>query len=64
MKWVTLGDESTKFFHANATIKHNKNSIMTLEDENGVLLSQHNEKATLLWEAYETRIIRILPHVF
>jgi hypothetical protein len=63
MKWVTLGDESTKFFHANATIKHNKNSIMTLEDENGVLLSQHDEKATLSIQG-ETRIIRILPHVF
>jgi hypothetical protein len=53
MKWVTLGDEKTKFFHANATIKHNKNSIMTLKNGNGVLLTQHEEKATLLWEAYK-----------
>jgi hypothetical protein len=27
IKWVTLSDENTKFFHANATIQHNKNSI-------------------------------------
>jgi hypothetical protein len=39
LKWVTLGDENTNFFHANATIKHNRNSIMTLEDGNGILLS-------------------------
>jgi hypothetical protein len=39
MKWVTLGDENTNFFHANATIKHKKNSVMTLEDGNGILLS-------------------------
>jgi hypothetical protein len=30
IKWVTLGDENTNFFHASATIKNNRNSIMTL----------------------------------
>jgi hypothetical protein len=35
LKWVTLGDENTKFFHVNATIKHNKNFIMTLENREG-----------------------------
>jgi hypothetical protein len=39
LKWVTLVDENTNFFHANATIKHKKNSVMTLEDGNGILLS-------------------------
>jgi hypothetical protein len=33
IKWVTLGDENTKFFYANATIRHNKNSIMSLKGE-------------------------------
>ena len=27
LKWVTQGDAGTKFFHANATIKHRKNVI-------------------------------------
>ena len=27
IKWVTKGDAGTKFFHANATIKHRKNVI-------------------------------------
>jgi hypothetical protein len=35
LKWVTLGDENTKYFHVNATIKHNKNFIMTLENREG-----------------------------
>ena len=30
--WVKDGDAGTKFFHANATIKHRKKLITTLED--------------------------------
>jgi hypothetical protein len=39
LKWLTLGDENTKFFHANGTIKHSKNSIMTLENRDGGLIT-------------------------
>jgi hypothetical protein len=35
IKWPTLGDENTKFFHANATIKHNKNAIRALKNASG-----------------------------
>jgi hypothetical protein len=35
VKWVRFGDEGTKFFHANATIKHRKNFITSLIDDNG-----------------------------
>jgi hypothetical protein len=35
IKWVSLGDASTKFFHANATIKYRRNSITCLEDHDG-----------------------------
>jgi hypothetical protein len=48
VKWATLGDESTKFFHANATVKHNKNVIKSLKNEEGVELLQHEDKAALL----------------
>jgi hypothetical protein len=33
IKWATLGDESTKFFHSTATIRKNKNGIGSLIDE-------------------------------
>jgi hypothetical protein len=36
IKWATLGDASTKFFHANATIKFRRNLITCLEDNAGV----------------------------
>jgi hypothetical protein len=35
VKWVKFGDEGTKFFHANATIKHKRNFITSLIDDNG-----------------------------
>jgi hypothetical protein len=33
IKWATLGDENTNFFHSTASIRHNKNSIMMLKTE-------------------------------
>jgi hypothetical protein len=36
INWATLGEENTRFFHATATIRHNKNSIMVLKDKEGV----------------------------
>jgi hypothetical protein len=35
IKWATLGEENTKFFHATATIRHNKNSILVLKTKRG-----------------------------
>jgi hypothetical protein len=31
IKWTTLGDDNTKFFHASPTTKHNRNNIMSLK---------------------------------
>ena len=44
IKWVKFGEEGTKFFHANATIKFNRNLISTLKDGNGSLVSNHEQK--------------------
>ena len=41
IRWVTKGDAGTKFFHANATIRHRKNLITCLEDSLGVIHSVH-----------------------
>jgi hypothetical protein len=44
IKWATLGDAGTKFFHANATIKHRHNLILSLEDDNGIVATSHVDK--------------------
>jgi hypothetical protein len=56
IKWATLGDENTRFFHAHATIKHNKISIIILKNTNGEEISKHEDKATILWEAFKERL--------
>jgi hypothetical protein len=48
IKWATLGDENTIFFHSTATISHNRNSIMMLKYINGVKKSRHEEKADII----------------
>jgi hypothetical protein len=44
IKWAKLGDENTRFFHANATIKSNKNTIRSIKDVNGTEKFRHDEK--------------------
>lgn len=56
MKWVRFGDAGTKFLHANATIRHRRNLITSLEDASGVPQSNHEAKANILWEAYKGRL--------
>jgi len=47
-KWVKLGYEGTKFFHANATIEHRKNLISSLKNEDGNPIFAHHEKEDFL----------------
>lgn len=54
--WVTLGDASTKFFHAHATVKHRRNLITQLTNDSGQILFQHQEKADLIWETFKARL--------
>lgn len=45
------GDAGTKIFHAHATIRHRRNSISSLINEQGWVISDHNQKADLIWES-------------
>ena len=53
---ILFGDECTKFFHAMATVSYRKNSISQLQNENGVMISDHEGKVALLWTAYRNRM--------
>jgi len=56
IKWVTLGDASTRFFHAQATVKYRRNFITQLLDDNGQLVVTHAEKANLIWNSFKERL--------
>jgi hypothetical protein len=51
-----LGDAGTKFFHANATVKHRHNLISSLKDANGNIAISHEEKAVVLFQAFKDRL--------
>jgi hemerythrin-like domain-containing protein len=56
IKWVKLGDATTKFFHANATVRMRGNLIRQIENGDGTYLSTHSDKEELLWEEYKERL--------
>ena len=56
IKWITLGDASTKFFHANASIKFRRNLITTLENSDGQSFTEHSAKANLIWDSFKERL--------
>jgi len=51
-----LGDASTKLFHAHATIRFRKNLITQLENDLGVLVTDHQHKELLIWQSFKERL--------
>lgn len=56
IKWVKFGDAGTRFFHANATIRHRGNLITELTSSDGVSVTDHREKEEILWEDFKVRL--------
>jgi hypothetical protein len=56
IKWVTLGNAGTTFFHAHATIKYRSNYITQLVDDQGADLTDHNAKVDLIWHSFKERL--------
>jgi hypothetical protein len=53
IKWASLGDAGTKFFHANATSKHRHNNILSLSCDNGSVAVSHKDKEEVLFQAFK-----------
>lgn len=53
---MKFGDECTEFFHANASVKHRRSLITSLQDPQGNIFTSHEEKAQLPWESYKDRL--------
>lgn len=56
VRWVKLGDENTHFFHTMATAAHKRNFIVSLSDQSGNIVIDHEQKANMLWTAFKERI--------
>ncbi|XP_066379957.1 uncharacterized protein [Miscanthus floridulus] len=55
-RWVTLGDENTKFFHAFATRNYRRNYIATLKVDENTLVSEHDLKVGILLATFQDRL--------
>lgn len=56
IKCVKFGDEGTKFFHDNATIKLNRNLIKSLRNDNDEKVMDHESKANIIWKSFKKRM--------
>ena len=56
VRWVKLGDENTHFFHTTATIAHKRNFIVSLTNTDGSIITDHEQKANMLWTTYKNRL--------
>jgi len=56
VRWVKFGDENTHFFHTMATISHKRNFIVSLVNADGIIFTEHEQKANLLWAAFKNRL--------
>jgi hypothetical protein len=51
-----MGDAGTKFFHANATVKHRHNLISILTDSDSNATITHEEKTAALFKTFKERL--------
>jgi hypothetical protein len=56
IRWATLGDENTKNFHATATRNYRHNHIALLKPDNDIEVTEHDQKAAILWNAFKKRL--------
>lgn len=53
---MKLGEENTKFFHSNATIKYRHNHISIVQDRQGEEHNEHEAKGDIFWRAFKHRL--------
>jgi hypothetical protein len=55
-RFVQLGDENTKFFHAMATERYRRNNISQILNSDGSMVTDHQEKSLMFWEEFRKRL--------
>jgi mannosylglycoprotein endo-beta-mannosidase len=56
MRWIKVGEDNTKFFHAMATQRFRRNNISGLKDENGDIVSDHHQMAGIILSKFKERM--------
>jgi hypothetical protein len=56
VRWIKLGDESTKFFHVAAIERFRLNTITSLDTEDERTVFSHAEKAAVIYKEYRNKL--------
>jgi hypothetical protein len=56
VRWTKLGDENTSFFYAAGTERYKINTITSVGTDEGKIVIEHSEKASLIWDEYKKRM--------
>jgi hypothetical protein len=56
MRWIKVGEDNTKFFHAMASQRYRRNSISSIKADNGELISDHHQMAGIFHSKFRDRM--------
>ena len=54
IRYIKVGGENTKFFHAMATERHRRNSIASLKLPDGSVATDHSQMESIIWNCFKT----------
>jgi hypothetical protein len=63
IRWIQLGGENTKIFHAKATERYRQNTITQILNEDGVMITDHQQKANAFCSSFRNRMGVAIPTV-
>uniref|UniRef100_A0A803QQJ3 Reverse transcriptase domain-containing protein n=1 Tax=Cannabis sativa TaxID=3483 RepID=A0A803QQJ3_CANSA len=61
--WLKLGDRSTRFFHAAASIRRRRNQVWSLQDKDGVMKENINEVSGIITDYFKNLFTSDQPDI-
>nr|XP_045086367.1 uncharacterized protein LOC120967116 [Aegilops tauschii subsp. strangulata] len=56
IRYIKVGGEHTKFFHAMAMERYRRNSIASLKLPNGTVVTDHSQMEGIIWDCFKNRM--------
>jgi len=56
IRYIKVGGENTKFFHAMATERYRRNSIASLKLHDGTVVTDHSQMEGIIWDCFKNRM--------
>ena len=56
IRFIKVGEENTKFFHAMATERYRRNTITSIKNAAGEVVTDHHQLASMFWYDFKQRM--------